>query len=331
MDEGGVGLLQPGPFAVGQVDGVAEDGAGAHEAEAFVGVEVVARLGEELGHPGAFVGLFRKVGLHQAVRVFGPECTHRLELVGRRGGREARRDRVGQPAPPVPSGEERAAVVVGGYGGVPEALWRVAVHAGLARHGPEPARHGRLEEGVDAFGVNRAVACDGGRPMGEDEVEVPLCRRARVGRIAEAHLLREGVGLEPVDEPLAPARDDPGLGIVDMGVHEARQDEAIPVVGDRNVWMCLAKAVRGADAGEEAVLDEHGAATLVPRRDVGRDRERVRLEGEGLAEKQTGVGHVGSPPVRVTLVRGAGIVNRCCGLSFPASPDYCPTASRRRP
>ncbi len=89
-------------LALGQVDRVAVDGAFAQQALRLVGVEVVARLREEVLHPGDLVGLFGQMGLHQAVGILAPERAERRELFGRRGGREARGDDVGQPVHPVP-------------------------------------------------------------------------------------------------------------------------------------------------------------------------------------------------------------------------------------
>ena len=84
-------MSQAGALAVAQVDGVAVDRAFAQEALRLVGVEVVAGLGEEVADPGDLVQLFGKVGLHQAVGEFAPEAAKGVELLGRRGRREARR------------------------------------------------------------------------------------------------------------------------------------------------------------------------------------------------------------------------------------------------
>ena len=102
VDEGGSGLDQARPLAVGQVDGVAVDGAFTQKALRLVGVEVVAGLGEEVPYPGDLVRLFGKVRLHQAAGVFAPERAKGVQLFGGRGGRKAGGDDIGQAVDPVP-------------------------------------------------------------------------------------------------------------------------------------------------------------------------------------------------------------------------------------
>ncbi len=259
MDKGGPGLDQAGTLAVGQVDGVAVDGTFAEEALGFVGVEVVAGLGEQVLHPGNLVGLFGEVGLHQAVGVFAPEGAEGLKLFGGGCRRETRGDDVGKAVPTVPLFQKRLAVVVGGSGRIAEAFGGIAVHAGLAGEKTHPAGLGGGEDGVHAGGMDRRVGGDGGGAAGENEVEVAVRDLGRVGGITEAHFLGEGVAVQPVDQPLAPGGDDGGLGVVDMGVDEAGGDEFCAVVVDARLRVAGAKIASLSNGGDVGAVDGDGA------------------------------------------------------------------------
>ena len=83
MDQACVHLAQAGLFAVGQPDGMAVKPAFAQKAVGLVGVKVIAGGGEQRFDPSDLVRLFREVGLHQAIGVFGPERAEGVELLGR--------------------------------------------------------------------------------------------------------------------------------------------------------------------------------------------------------------------------------------------------------
>lgn len=287
---------------------MAEDGPLAQQPLCLVGVEIVARLRMQRLHPFDLVELLGEVGLHQAIGMLAPERPQRRELLGRRGGREAGRDDIGEPALPMPSLEQPLAVGIGALGRVAQPLGRVAIHAGLARIGPQAPRRRRLEEGVHALGMDGGIAADGGRAMGEGQVEVAARDLGGISGIAEAHLLGEGVGLEPVDQPLAPARDDGGLRIVHMGIDEARRDQRLPVIGHPRAGMGRAQRLGRTHGGDAPVLHQNGAVALVARRGLAL-KERIGREGQHLSEEQVGHGRVSHLLKRSNLAPFRGRVN----------------------
>ena len=141
--------------------------------------------------------------------------------------------------------------------------------------------------------MDRAVGRDGGGSAGEGQIEIPPCGRVGVRPVGEAHLLGEGVGVQPVDQALSPARDDGGLGVVDMRVDEAGRDEAFAVVGDSAFRMRGAQLVRRSQGGDPPVLDKHAAAALPQRRVLDGNVEGAVREAESLAQNQRRGSHVG--------------------------------------
>ena len=204
MDDAGPGLGQAVLFALGQVDGVAEDGTFAQKALSLVGVKVIAGLRVERADPGHFVDLFGKVGLHQAIGVFGPQGAEGVQLVRRRGRREARGDDIGQPVLAMPALQQALAVVIGRAGGIAQGRGRIAVHAGLAGKGAQAAQAGGGEKGIDRGRVGGGVAAHRGGAMGQRKAEVTFGHVGGIGGVAKAHFLGEGVVVQPVDQPLAP-------------------------------------------------------------------------------------------------------------------------------
>ena len=58
--------------------------------------------------------------------------------------------------------------------------------------------------------------------MGQRNIEIPLCDVSRIGGIDKPHLLGECVGVEPINQPLAPTGDNRSLRVVDMGINKPR-------------------------------------------------------------------------------------------------------------
>ena len=48
----------------------------------FVGIKVVAGMGDKVTDPCDFIDLFAKVGLHQAIWVFAPKRAKGRQLIG---------------------------------------------------------------------------------------------------------------------------------------------------------------------------------------------------------------------------------------------------------
>ena len=108
MHRRGADLGQPVDLAWPQMDRVAVETAGAQQPVRLVGVEIVPSARIQRAHPGDLVGLLAEVGLHQAVRMLGPERAQRLELRLGRGRREPGRDRVTPRARACASGRSAA-------------------------------------------------------------------------------------------------------------------------------------------------------------------------------------------------------------------------------
>ena len=198
----------------------------------------------------------------------------------------------------MPALEQCLALVVGALRGVGQALGRVAVHAGLAGQRPDAARLGLGEEGIDAFGMARAVARHGGGAVREREVEVACRDSPRVDGVAEAHLLGEGIAVQPVDQPLAPTRDDCGLRIVDMGIDEAGQDQRVAMVDDPCAGVGRAEPVGRTHVADHAVSDQNRTRPVMTGGRLGRAFERVALEGQRLSEKKCRLRHAACPRCR---------------------------------
>jgi hypothetical protein len=226
VGEDGVGGAQALPLAVGQVDRVGEDGAGADEVGVLVDAEVVGR-GEAVAGQRALVEVLRQVrrdGQVEAARE-GPGGGEQLR---RAGQREAGDDGDAEPAGvvAVPAGGQRREGGDGDVDRMTQGLRAVAVHQHGARDGAEAAGVQGLKQDLGGLGVRGAVD-QGQRGAGRGEVVAEgRGDGARVGGVGEARLLGEdGVG-EPGQQLAAGASDDPGLRVVDVGVDEAGDQHA---------------------------------------------------------------------------------------------------------
>ena len=275
------GLAQPIPFAGFQMDCVAIDAARAKQAMRLVGVEIVAGVGKEVVDPRDLFALLGEVGLHQAVGVLCPEAAQRVQLRLRRGGRESRCDDIAEPVDPMPFRQQGLAVIIGALRRVAQRVGRVAIHTGLARQGPHAPRLRLCEKRVDARRMDRGVAAHGRGPMRYGKIEIAGGNLVSVGGIGETRLLGEGVVVEPIDQPLSPARDDGGLRIVDMGVNEPGHDQFVAVIRDPRLRHVRAR-ICCAHPCDLPRLNHHSAMAV-----VGHGRQpvykRVAGEAEGLA------------------------------------------------
>ena len=268
MDQRGAGFRQPVALARLEVDRVAVKPARPKQAMRLVGIKVIARLRIKAQNPFDLVHLLGKMGLHQAVRVLGPERAQCFELFDARGRRKAWRNRIGKPVHAMPARQQGAAVVIGRLCGVAQALGRcVAIHAGLARDYPLPALLRLGKDRIDAFGMDRAIGRDTGGAVGGRQVEVSRRDFTRIIRIAKAHFLGEGIAVQPVDQPFAPARDDRGLRVMGMGIDETGHDDLVAVVFHAGFWRGGAQHVQRAERGDLAATDADG---LIETGGVGR-------------------------------------------------------------
>ncbi len=283
-------LGEPRALARREVDGVAEEAARPQQAEALVDAEIVGRLGEEPRHPGDLLELLGEMRLHQAGRRLGPERAERLELLGAGGRREARRDGVARAPAPVPARDQRLGAVMRALRRVAQRVGDVAVHAGQPGGDAHPARLGRGEEGVHACDMRGAEARHAGGAVKGQQVEMGRGHVGGVGRVAEARLRGEGVALQPLDQPLAPGRDDRGLRVVGMGVDEARRDQRVAMRRHRRLGVGRADGLLGPRGEDRAAPDRHRAAPLDAERLLGRGLERVGMGHEQLAGEDPRLG-----------------------------------------
>ncbi|SEF66113.1 hypothetical protein SAMN05216242_103187 [Thauera chlorobenzoica] len=116
-----------------------------------------------------------------------------------------------------------------------------------------------------------------------------------VRRVGEAGFGGEGVFFQPGEQLLAVAGDDVGLGVVDVGVDEAGQDQLAAVVGEQRAGRQLGQHCGGgAELGDVAVADDENAVDevferAVPvRRRVGEEMNELAAHG---AQRMRGSGH----------------------------------------
>ena len=156
--------------------------------------------------------------MHVQVGEFGEQLAGQGELLRRAGRGETRGDGVVQTALAVPALDQLAAVGVAGLGGVGEELRGVAVHQHFAGDHPQIALLAGLEEGVHRLLVHRAEHQRGGGAVAQQLAEKQLGLLA--GHVAEAALVGEGVGFQPIQQLRAVGADDADLRVVDMGIDE---------------------------------------------------------------------------------------------------------------
>ena len=77
--------------------------------------------------------------------------------------------------------------------------------------------------------------------MGNGQIEIAVCDVLRIARVGKAHLFWESVGIQPINQPLAPGCDDGGLWIMHMGVDETCRNQSVTVVCDVGTWICRAQ------------------------------------------------------------------------------------------
>ena len=189
--------------------------------------------------------------------MLGDQRLRHLHLPRRRGDREPRRDRVKRAPLAVPAGDQRLAVVVGGLGGVADARGAVAVHHHLAADHPQAAGLGGGEDRRRP----RSGATSSRRPPWSCRARAGgrgrRRRCGRHGRVGEARLLGEGVGVQPVEELRAPGSDHLCLRHVDVGVDEPRHHQVRPVVDDLDAFARrLHHTLRGAGGHDPPVADQ---------------------------------------------------------------------------
>jgi hypothetical protein len=171
-----------------------------------------------------------------------------------------------QRRPSVPLGDQR----LGRHGGlrrVQQVGGGVAVHQNLPRRQPQIEPGGLGEQRVDRLRIDGAEdECRGG-PVAQQLVTEPLRHHLRVGPVGEASLGGKGPGVQPVEQALAGGADDLGLGKMDVGVDEPRQNEATRIR-------------HGLDAGRQRLAQPPGGAHRLDH-PVTTDEQAIRFVDEG--------------------------------------------------
>ena len=137
----------------------------------------------------------------------------------------------------MPFFQQALAIIIGGFCGVLQPLGSISVHAGLARIGAQAPALRLREKRIHAFGVDRGIGTNRRGAIGKRQIKVTRGNLGSIGRIGKAHFLGKGVGVQPINQPLAPTRDDRGLRVMHMGIDKARTDQRLPVVDDLGLWI----------------------------------------------------------------------------------------------
>ena len=205
--------------------------------------------------------------MHVAVGVPGGESAGLAELRLGRGHRETHRDRVAQPAAPVPAFDQRLAVA-GPRGRIVTQCFRgIAIHQRLAAHDGLTATLGRGEQRLGRAPVHGGEDDRGGGAVLHESVEEDLGRRACVRLRGVAAFFREREAVQPIQQVLAGRGQHAVLGEVHVGVDEAGQHQRLAVVVDGEAPEPFRQA-RRVPAPLDAAVHAHrdGAAAPVPNR-----------------------------------------------------------------
>ena len=191
------------------------------------------------------------------------------ELLGAGGGREARRDGIAQAAAAAPSGDQCLGVGAAGGDGVAQAL-RPQVHQHLAGDDPHVALERGFEERVDRAGVDGGEDERAGGAVAEQLVEEEGGHRVGVAAVGEGLFGREDMAFEPLHELFAVRGDALDLRIMDMGIDEAGDDQAVQPL-DLGLGERLGEIGIAAAGEDEAVLDDEQAVLEMADRLGARD------------------------------------------------------------
>ena len=138
--------------------------------------------------------------------------------------------------------------------------------------------------------MDGAIGTDAGRAIGDQQVQITGRDLVRVNCIGEPHFLGECIGVQPVDQTLAPTGDDRGLGVMHMRIHKPRHDQVLPVIGHLCLGIGQTHRVRIARVQNMPVPHNHRAPRGMARR-IGAIVERVAVKAQGLTEEEVGGAH----------------------------------------
>lgn len=192
----------------------------------------------------------------------------------------------------MPALDQLEAIALGLHHVVAQAVGRMAIHQTLAGDDAHAAVRGGFEQRVDRSLVYRREHHRAGRAVREQRIEKSMRTRRRHLRVGIGAFGRERVGVEPVEQLGAIARDHVELRAVHMRVDEARQNEPAAMIGAGprriGVLFCGLRALDAAAFDEQPVVGSPAHACLPgvskPRRggeieQVAAQREPCRLRG----------------------------------------------------
>lgn len=200
-------------LGVREVDGVAEDGAGAEEAVAVVHVGVAVALGEHGLDEGELGRVLGDVGLHgefldvAAAAVGAPQGAEAGHALAGAGGGEARGEDGGDEgegrvdgADVVDGGAGAGEGLVGGLVAVVGRVHVAVVHADAADEGALAGGEAEVGEQVGGLDVEGGVV--GGRrgAVGQRAADAARVHAARLGQGRQGGLHRERVLVQPVQQ-----------------------------------------------------------------------------------------------------------------------------------
>ena len=133
--------------------------------------------------------------------------------------------------------------------------------------------------------MNGAKAGQRRGAMGECEVHGAACDHVRISLITKAGFLGESIGIEPVDQLLAPTRDHCSLRVVHMGVNKACGNEVLAVIGDGGVRVRGAQIGAAACRSDPASLDQNAACAIDSTGVLPVIMQRIGVELQGLAKE----------------------------------------------
>ncbi len=224
-----------------------------------------------------------------------PQHAGGFHLLGRGGGREARRDRVRRAALPVPALDQHLRFVIPALRGIEQRDGRIAIHEALAGNRAHAACGGGCEERIDGMRVHGAERRDRGGSISQAFIEEQRGDGLRVGDVGELLLGDEGVLVQPVEQLLAMRTDDLRLWVVHVAIDEPGQDQRILSV---LFYMCARRELRPHNRGRPEMRDQAAGhaddrIALVTHRSFDAVNERIAGERERRpANRRDGFSHV---------------------------------------
>ena len=254
---------------------VTEDRARPEQPAAVVHVGVAPGAREQPADRGDLLVVLGQMRLQVGVRMLAQQRARGLQLSLARGHRKTWRDRVQLPAASVPGLEQRFGFSIAALGGIGERGRSAPVHHHLAGDHARVAPLRLGEERVDRLGVDRAIDHGRGGAAAQQLVEEKASYLSSMRRAVELLLRDERVPVQPFQELRAVRRDHPGLRIVDVGVDQARQDQAIGVLINDCAGRQPGKQRRRVAGLDDPAALDHEQTVLV----ISMARRRADLRG----------------------------------------------------